>query len=216
MKSRWGLLLAGAVLATVTGCGAVPASPSAEAGTDGAPASVSTFVDTSAAPPGVPLIRAPSSAAATPAVGVPARLRIPDLQVDAAVKTTTEKAGAVVVPENIESTGWDDKTSQVGGPGSTLIVGHRDSATADGALHDLEDLKKGDLVSVAVKGGGTRVYRVTTLRTYDKAHLPADIFSLTGEHRLTLVTCGGSLVKGKDGLLHWSSNVVVTADPATR
>jgi LPXTG-site transpeptidase (sortase) family protein len=217
MKSRWGLLLAGAVLATVTGCGAATATSTADAGTPRAPASVSTDVDTSTprSRSVVPLpgITTPTVTAA-PAVGVPARLRIPTLHVDARVKTTTEKDGAVVVPENITSTGWDNQTSQVGGTGSTLIVGHRDSTTADGALHDLEDLKKGDVVSVVVKAGGTRVYRVTTLRTYDKDHLPADIFSKTGEHRLTLVTCGGRLVPSKaDGLLHWSSNVVLTASP---
>ena len=61
----------------------------------------------------------------------PISLSIPDLGVESPVVTTSMDASrGVVVPEDVLETGWYDGSRRLGASyGSTVIVGHRDSAT---------------------------------------------------------------------------------------
>lgn len=147
---------------------------------------------------------------------VSAALSIPALGVQAPVARTRIVDGALGIPDDVRRVGWDTGSPAPGSrTGTTLIAGHRDNAAGErGSLYDLADLKPGDTINVRVRAGARLVrYRVTGVEQYAKAALPPEIVALGGPHRLALVTCGGPLVRGADGLLHYSQNVVAWASP---
>jgi len=147
----------------------------------------------------------------------PISLSIPDLGVESPVVTTSMDASrGVTVPEDVMETGWYDGSRRLGASyGSTVIVGHRDSATqGSGALFGIEELPLGSTITVTAQDGTTHEFIVDSVELIDKSLLPAEaprIFSLTGEYRLVLITCGGAFDEGARSYL---SNVVITALPA--
>jgi len=147
--------------------------------------------------------------------GTPVALRIKSLGVDAPVTTTGVKAGALQIPDDVHLVGWDHSSVRPGSPhGTTLIAGHRDNDSGQrGALWKLARLRPQDRVVVAVSGGHALTYVVTRVREYPKTGLPDSLVSHRGRPRLAIVTCGGPLVRGTDGLLHYRDNVVAWATP---
>jgi hypothetical protein len=65
-------------------------------------------------------------------------------------------------------------------------------------------------VQVVSADGGTRAYRVASVRRMPKDRLPTDIWSLKGRSRLSLVTCGGRFDAAAGRYL---DNIVVVAVP---
>jgi hypothetical protein len=147
----------------------------------------------------------------------PTSLNIPDLGVDSPVVTTSMDASrSLVVPEDVMETGWYDGSRRLGASyGSTVIVGHRDSATqGSGALFGIEELPLGSTISVTAQDGTTHEFIVDSVELIDKSLLPAEaprIFALTGDYRLVLITCGGAF---DESIRSYESNVVITALPA--
>jgi hypothetical protein len=147
----------------------------------------------------------------------PISLSIPDLGVESPVVTTSMDASrGVVVPEDVLETGWYDGSRRLGASyGSTVIVGHRDSATqGSGALFGIEELPLGSTITVTAQDGTTHEFIVDSVELIDKSLLPAEaprIFALTGDYRLVLITCGGAF---DESIRSYESNVVITALPA--
>jgi hypothetical protein len=166
---------------------------------------------TAASPTGAPDIRAVARDRE------PISLSIPDLGVESPVVTTSMDASrGVVVPEDVMETGWYDGSRRLGASyGSTVIVGHRDSATqGSGALFGIEELPLGSTISVTAQDGTTHEFIVDSVELIDKSLLPAEaprIFALTGDYRLVLITCGGAF---DESIRSYESNVVITALPA--
>ncbi len=121
--------------------------------------------------------------------------------------------GVLGVSPDIHHTGWWADGAQPGDKtGAVLIAGHVDSATRGaGAFFHLKDAKAGDRVEVSTAGGRTYTYKVTSVKSYLKSALPADVWSRSGAARLVLVTCGGPFDQ-KTG--HYRDNIVLTAVPA--
>lgn len=149
--------------------------------------------------------------------GTPIVIELPTIGAAIPVVTTKTTDGVFLVPDNIAEVGWDRGTQRPGSAhGTTLMAGHLDDAYGnDGALHDLGEVAAGDPLTVATATGDI-TYRVARVRTYDKDGLPAAVVATTGPHRVALVTCGGPLVRGEDGLLHYRDNLIVWAVPTER
>jgi sortase (surface protein transpeptidase) len=147
----------------------------------------------------------------------PISLSIPDLGVESPVVTTPMDASrSIVVPEDVMETGWYDGSRRLGASyGSTVIVGHRDSATqGSGALFGVEEIPLGSTITVTAQDGTTHEFIVDSVELIDKSLLPAEaprIFTRTGDYRLVLITCGGAF---DESLRSYESNVVITALPA--
>lgn len=147
----------------------------------------------------------------------PISLSIPDLGVESPVVTTSMDASrSIVVPEDVMETGWYDGSRRLGASyGSTVIVGHRDSATqGSGALFGVEEIPLGSTITVTAQDGTTHEFIVDSVELIDKSLLPAEaprIFTRTGDYRLVLITCGGAF---DESLRSYESNVVITALPA--
>lgn len=146
---------------------------------------------------------------------VPTSLRMPGLGVNAPVTGVTSDAGTLNPPEQPKTVGWWLGSALAGADaGTTVVVGHVDSATRGlGALFHLDRVKAGDTVQLT-SGHATETYRVVSLHFYvKKAGLPRSLFTRAGPPRLVVISCGGSFDRAKRS---YRENVVVVAEPVDR
>jgi hypothetical protein len=141
--------------------------------------------------------------------GAPRRVLIPALHVAAPVLPVKAPGGTLVPPSDPQQLGWWAGGARPGAArGSALITGHT-VHTGGGALDHLEDLHRGDRVTVRTDRGRV-AYAVRNVAVYSKgsvARHAARLFSQAVPGRLVLVTC-----EGWDGE-RFLDNVVVTAVP---
>ena len=143
---------------------------------------------------------------------MPDRLRIRGIEVDAPVVAATSAARTLAPPQDPRRVGWWLASAPPGsGNGTTVIVGHIDSATTGpGALFHLDQVRAGQMIELT----GTRntvTYRAVSLQFYPKTTgLPAALFASSGPSRLVIISCGGTFDAAKRS---YRDNVVVTAVP---
>lgn len=193
----------------------VPAPPPSAAraapGADDAPSIVVPGLDR------VPAAREPDASA--PAASVPTRIppagiRLPSLDVDAAVHAVAlEDDGAMEIPDEVADVGWYVLGPAPGEPGSAVLAGHVDGGGRQGAFWDLRTLDPGDRFEVDHVDGSATSWEVVARRTHAKDELPiAELFTRDGPPRLTLITCGGAF----DPVARsYEDNVVIHAVPVT-
>ncbi len=171
-------------------------------------------------PPQPADIAAAPQAVAQPAgspEAIPRRIALPELGVQAPViEVGLDEAGGVVVPDDVTAVGWYRGSVSLDSlAGSTVIVGHRNSAVAgSGAFDNLEGLEAGDRLRVVDESGTAHRFRVSEVEMVlkeDFASIVREAFGTDGAHRLTLITCGGDFDSAAGSYL---SNVIVTATPA--
>lgn len=151
-------------------------------------------------------------------VARPTRVRVDSVGIDAAVDATgVQPDGTVVIPVDAYRVGWYRFGVAPGSThGSAVLVGHVDSRTQGrGALYPLRGVQVGDRVVVTVTDrdgpGRDLVYRVVARQSIAKQRVPfAELFARNGDHRLTLITCGGTYLPDRGG---YQDNLVVTAVP---
>lgn len=127
--------------------------------------------------------------------GLPVRLRIPRIGVDAAVEHVgLTEDGDMASPAAWENAGWYRNGPRPGEEGNAVIDGHLDSYTGTAVFWDLRELRPGDEVEVEGDDGIIRVFRVTGSRSY-AANDPSarvEIFGDADGVRLNLITCEGA------------------------
>lgn len=123
-----------------------------------------------------------------------ARLKIPKINVDAVIKEMgITPDGAMAVPGNRVDVGWFRFGTRPGQIGSAVIGGHNRWDGGVAVFHRLDQLKKGDIVSVVDAKGTSTSFVVRDMRTYDANDTQSGIFeSVSGAH-LNLITCSGTL-----------------------
>jgi LPXTG-site transpeptidase (sortase) family protein len=144
-----------------------------------------------------------------PRPGVPVRLIVPSLGVDAPVIPITAPGGVLLPPGDPQTLGWWRDGAQPGAAyGGALITGHT-VHTGGGAFDDLDTMRDGQFVRVRTSTGMLE-YAVSSVTVYRKSTLARDagrIFSQSVPGRLVLITCEDWNGAGYD------SNAVVVADP---
>lgn len=147
-----------------------------------------------------------------PVAGEPDRVVVPAISVDhPVIPVGLESDGAMEIPERVDEIGWYTGTQvRPGDPGSAVLAGHVDSRTQGrGAFFDLGRLDVGDDIRLETEAGEQH-WQVTGRTSYDKSYLPIDdIFTVSGEPRLVLITCGGPF---DSATRHYTENVVVYAE----
>jgi LPXTG-site transpeptidase (sortase) family protein len=148
-----------------------------------------------------------SPARLRPAPGVPLRLIVPSLQVDAPVVPIGAAGGVLLPPGDPQTLGWWSAGARPGAAtGGALITGHT-VHTGGGAFDDLDTMDAGDVVKVRTPRGVLE-YAVSEVTVYRKATLARDaerVFSQSVPGRLVLITCEDWNGTGYD------SNAVVVA-----
>ncbi|MGK7222247.1 class F sortase [Kocuria flava] len=152
-----------------------------------------------------------------------ARVCSPSIGVDAVLEPVgTDGAGAMVVPTHADraAIGWYEESAPVGAAqGNTVLAGHVDHPAEAPALGTLHTARPGQKLWVSDGAGAVHSYTVVAVREpTPRTALPQDVFELTGEPGLSLVTCSGDYVR-PDGSPTWSytNNLVVdlALDPET-
>ncbi|MDD5731380.1 MAG: class F sortase [Patescibacteria group bacterium] len=128
-------------------------------------------------------------------IGVPVRIKIPSINVDAAVERVGLKNdGSMDVPKDPMNTGWYEPGPRPGELGSAVMDGHVDwwyGATA--VFAGLKEVKPGYVIIVEDDTGKTIPFIIREIRTYGATDNATDIFiSNDGKPHLNLITCAGA------------------------
>lgn len=128
-------------------------------------------------------------------LGIPIRLKIPSINVDAAVQYVgVTSSGAMDAPKGPSDVAWFNLGPRPGQVGSAVISGHYGHwKSGQGSVFDnLSKLNKGDKIYIQDDKGGTTTFVVRESRTYDLKANVSDVFSSSdGASHLNLITCEG-------------------------
>jgi sortase (surface protein transpeptidase) len=125
--------------------------------------------------------------------GIPVRLRIPALGIDAKTEAVGYSGSQMAVPSSAWDTAWFKFGPRPGMPGNAVIDGHLDTATGPAIFLHLGALHDGDLLFVTDSSGVEREFRVTALASYPWNNAPLkSIFGSNAEAHLNLITCAGT------------------------
>nr|WP_051113617.1 class F sortase [Streptomyces davaonensis] len=142
----------------------------------------------------------------------PVRLLIPKISVDAPfTDLTIGKTGQLNPPpaDNTNLVGWFAKGPTPGEPGTSVIAGHVDTATAPAVFAELSELKKGDVFQVKRADGRKASFVVDSAETFAKDDFPDErVYGDTRSAQVRLITCAGDYDRtAKD----YTDNLVVFA-----
>ncbi len=127
-------------------------------------------------------------------IGIPARIIIPSINVDAAIEQVSVTAdGFMDVPKFPLDAAWYELGPRPGEKGSAVIDGHVDwYHGAKAVFLDLHSLKPGDKIEIQDDQGAVITFVVREIRSYDPNADVPDVFgSNDGKAHLNLITCGG-------------------------
>ena len=144
--------------------------------------------------------------------GLPVRLTIPKINVDAAVDYVgVTPQGELGVPKGPTNAAWYELGPRPGDKGSAVIDGHFGYKNNIPAVFDkLYTLQKGDNMYVIDDKGKTAIFVVRELRTYGQNEDSSGIFiSSDGKAHLNLITCQGTWSESQKS---YSNRLVVFAD----
>lgn len=161
---------------------------------------------------GIGLGSAAIPAAATPQAHpdgiVPVALEIPTIDVSTPlVRLGLAPDRTVEVPIDPDQAGWFDLGAFPGKAGSSVVLGHLDSAEGPAVFARLGELLPGDSVMVRRANGSVLEFSVVKAVLYPNADFPAvRVYAAQSLRRLNLVTCGGAFDADRGG---YQSNLVV-------
>lgn len=150
---------------------------------------------------------------AVPTVGVPVRLKIASIDVDAkVVPVGLTTSGAMAISQTIGEVVWYKFGSSPGEVGSAVIAGHYgwNERSVPAVFNDLQTLKVGNKLSVYDKKGERMTFVVREMRKYDLNADTTEVFrSKDGKAHLNLITCNG---KWDGALRTYTTRLVVFTD----
>ena len=127
--------------------------------------------------------------------GLPVRLKIPKINVDAAVLSLgLTSDGAMDIPKGPDDVAWYNLGQRPGEKGSAVMAGHYGTwKNGTGSVFDnLNDLEKGDFIYVEDDQGKTSTFVVSESRSYDPNAEASEVFESSDEKsHLNLITCEG-------------------------
>ncbi|MFA6301074.1 MAG: class F sortase [Candidatus Paceibacterota bacterium] len=126
--------------------------------------------------------------------GLPIRIKIPNIKVDALVEQVgLTQGGAMGVPEGPADVGWFNLGPRPGDIGSAVIAGHFGWSNNIPAVFDnLHKLNKGDKIYIEDDKGVTISFIVRESKRYDANADASDVFNSSDEKaHLNLITCEG-------------------------
>ncbi len=162
-----------------------------------------------------PARRAPSVLVAQP----PVLTTLPSGQEVAVRSVGTTTDGLLDVPADVDQAGWWRGGSRLGDPfGSTLVAAHVDSRTQGlGPFAELLTVSRGARVRLASERL-TQVFEVRSRQLVPQGSLVREtwLFDVSGERRLTLVTCAPPYDASRGGYQNLAVVTAVPVSPAER
>jgi sortase A len=161
-------------------------------------------------------ITATKTPVADESTGLPVRLTIPKLNIDATVEYLgLTPQGSMAVPAGPMDVAWFDLGPRPGENGSAVIAGHEGWKDGIWAVFDnLYTLHVGDKVYIEDEKNATTTFVVSGIRTYDQNGNATDVFSSSdGKAHLNLITCEGTWNAAEKS---YSNRLVVFTDMETK
>lgn len=127
--------------------------------------------------------------------GLPVRIKISEINVDAAIESIgLTSGGAVDIPKDPANAAWYNLGPRPGDKGNAIITGHLNWYDgAVGVFADLNKMKIGDKIEVQDDKGAVRSFEVSEIKHYDYTANAVDVFNSTdGKSHLNLITCEGA------------------------
>lgn len=124
--------------------------------------------------------------------GLPVRLTIPKIKVEAAVESVgLTPQGAMGVPKKTANVAWFNLGSRPGEIGSAVIAGHYGYKNGS-AFDNLNKLRPSDKLYIQDDKGTIVTFTVREIKKYNPKDDASDVFgSSDGKSHLNLVTCAG-------------------------
>lgn len=168
----------------------------------------------SATPTEIVIIPPPVSLSASESVfGLPVRLKIPVINVDASIEAVgLTPGGAMDVPKNPDGVGWFDLGPHPGNIGSAVIAGHYGiwKNGQETVFDNLNKLQSGDKINVLDDQGTSISFVVRESLSFDPNADASSVFvSDDGKSHLNLITCEGTWDAASKS---YSKRLVVFAD----
>ena len=141
-----------------------------------------------------PLQKIVNSDLATSQIGLPKRLKIPSIKVDAPVEYVgLTSDGAMDVPKDAVNVGWFNLGRRPGENGSAVIAGHFGTINnVPQVFNNLHKLRKDDKIYIEDDKGVNIIFVVREIQRYGKDDDSSGIFgSSDGKAHLNLITCAG-------------------------
>jgi sortase (surface protein transpeptidase) len=138
------------------------------------------------------------------AAGLPVRLEIPAIGVDAAVEHVGRMpSNQIDVPKLPADVAWFNESALPGQSGKpAVIVGHLDSRTGPAVFWDLRKLVPGDELVVTFANGARYVFQVEDKERYLTDQIPAQkLLGRNARRMLNLITCDGAWDRGRASYL---------------
>jgi len=165
-------------------------------------------------------VTATSHATGTPIagknIGLPVRLTIPKLSIDAKFQDTGLKPdGTLEVPSNIYDVSWFTGSVRPGAEGVAIVMGHVAQirggvVTKPGVFSGLGTLSVGDQLTVVDSNGNSATFIVRAVRSYDPTADATDVFtSKGGGAHLNIITCEGTWIPSQAS---YTKRLVVFSD----
>jgi len=129
--------------------------------------------------------------------GLPIRLTIPSINVDAQViNVGLAKDGSVGVPEGPYQVAWFKLGPRPGEKGSAIITGHFGpwKSGAHSVFDNLHELKPGDKIYIKEDSGASLTFMVKESRVYNPNESLPEVFNKNDGTYLNLITCNGDWV----------------------
>ena len=146
--------------------------------------------------PAEDIIILPPEQAQIVVVGLPARLKIPAIDVDAPIEYVgLTPNGAMGIPKGPSDVGWFELGPRPGEDGSAVMAGHYGTwKSGQGSVFDnLHKLSQGDKIYIVDDKGMTTTFVVRESRRYDPEADAAEVFTASDEKpHLNLITCEGA------------------------
>jgi LPXTG-site transpeptidase (sortase) family protein len=130
----------------------------------------------------------------TAAIGVPVRLVIPSIGVDAPVASFGLNPDLTMpAPQEAGLTAWYTFSAAAGVPGNAVLAAHRDWQRQRGVFYALDAVRDGDEVWLQDGLDGWYLYRVVWSTSLPDDRAPVAAITAPTEHpAVTLITCSGT------------------------
>ncbi len=132
--------------------------------------------------------------------GLPLRLRVPSINVEATIEYVgLTKGGAMDVPKLHPNVAWYSLGTRPGNDGSAVIAGHYSwkKSGGRGVFGNLNQLRRGDRIYIDDDAGKSLIFIVQSNRLYDFDADAGEIFSRNDGAYLNLITCAGTWDQSK-------------------
>jgi hypothetical protein len=143
----------------------------------------------------------------------PTRLVVEALGIDMPVEPHGLLEGGIMsLPESPFTAGWYEFGAAPNSPsGATVLAAHVDSRVLGiGPLAALRTAQPGTQVSLTDSAGVIHVYNIVAVEKITKSVVPwGQYFSMVGDQRLVLITCGGEFI---EEIRNYTDNYIVTAE----